>query len=87
MKVWLIPTAIAVCLQLWLNLYVLAHPPVRPIRAVLHAMLFAALLFTVGDLLASFVFIDETERWAGLVLLYIGLIFVSLTWWLLALRY
>jgi signal transduction histidine kinase/ActR/RegA family two-component response regulator len=87
MKVWLIPTAIAVCLQLWLNLYVLAHPPVRPIRAALHAMLFAALLFTVGDLLASFVFINETERWAGLILLYTGLIFVSPTWWLLALRY
>jgi hypothetical protein len=55
MKVWLIPTAIAVCLQLWLNLYVLAHPPVRPIRAACHDMIFAALLFTVGDLLASFV--------------------------------
>ena len=87
MKLWLIPTAMAVCLQLWLNLYVLSRPPVRPIRGALHAMLFAALLFTVGDLLASFVFTNETARWTGLVLLYSGLIFVTPTWWLLALRY
>ena len=87
MTMWLIPTALAVGLQLWLNVYVIARPPLRPIRAALHAMLLAALLFSVGDLLASHVVTSSTARWGGLVLLYSGVIFIGPTWWLLALRY
>ena len=87
MTMWLIPTALAVGLQLWLNVYAIARPPLRPIRAALHAMLLAALLFSVGDLLASHVVTSSTARWGGLVLLYSGVIFIGPTWWLLALRY
>ena len=62
MTMWLIPTALAVGLQLWLNVYVIARPPLRPIRAALHAMLLAALLFSVGDLLASHILTGGTAR-------------------------
>ena len=87
MNAWALPTLFALLLQLWLNFYALNRRPLRPLSPVLHGLLFSALLFTVGDLLASSFLRSSQERWVGFFFLYSGLIFLGPAWWLLALRF
>ncbi len=86
MSVWIIPTALAVALSLWLNGYVLVHRPLRPLAPALYAALFSGLLWTVGDLFSEVV-TDPAANWAGLTVLYTGVIFIPAAWWVLALRF
>ena len=86
MSVWIIPTALAVALSLWLNGYVLVHRPLRPRAPARYAALFSGLLWTVGDLFSEVV-TSPAANWAGLIVLYTGVIFIPAAWWVLALRY
>lgn len=86
MSVWIISPALAVALSLWLNVYVLVRRPLRPLAPTLYVAMFAGLLWPLGELLSE-VFTAPGVNWAGLMVLYTGVISIPAAWWLLALRY
>lgn len=87
MPQWQIATALAIAFLVGLSTHVFYRRPPAALWPSLPAVFFAALIFSIGDLLANFWSQNETIRWSGMVLVYTGLLSIAPSWWLFSRRF
>ena len=82
MPQWQIATALGISLLVALSTHVFYRRPPAALWPALPLVFFAALIFSVGDLLANLWSDNETIRWAGMLMVYTGLLTIAPGWWL-----
>jgi signal transduction histidine kinase len=79
---WQVATALAISLLVGLATHVFYRRPPKPLWPVLPVVFGSALLFSVGDFIANQWANQETIQWAGMVMVYTGLLTIGPGWWL-----
>ena len=82
MPQWQIATALGISLLVALSTHVFYRRPPAALWPALPWVFFAALIFSVGDLLANVWADNEAIRWAGMLMVYTGLLTIAPGWWL-----
>ena len=82
MPQWQIATALGISLLVALSTHVFYRRPPQALWPALPWVFFSALIFSVGDLLANLWADNPTIRWAGMLLVYTGLLTIAPGWWL-----
>ena len=78
---WEFATALAIALIVALTTHVFYRRPPAALWPWLPISFGSALVFSVGDLIANLWAHDDTLRWAGMVILYTGLLGIATAWW------
>ena len=84
---WQIATALSIILLLGLGTHISYRRPPSPLWPSLPLAFGAALLFSVGDLIANQWPVDSTAREIGMFLAYTGLLCITPAWWVFSCRF
>ena len=87
MPQWQIATALGIAFLVGLSTHVFYRRPPASLWPSLPAVFFAALIFSVGDLLANVWAENDKIRWVGMILVYTGLLTIAPSWWLFSRRF
>ena len=79
---WQVATALAISLLVGLATHVFYRRPPAGLWPVLPIVFGAALVFSIGDLIANQWAKNDALRWTGMVMVYSGLLTIGPGWWL-----
>jgi len=79
---WQVATALSISLLVGLSTHVFYRRPPAGLWPFLPLVFGAALLFSIGDLIANQWAEHDTLRWTGMVMVYTGLLTIGPGWWL-----
>ncbi len=82
MPEWQLATAIGIALLVAMTTHLFYRRPPAALWPALPLVFGAALVFSVGDLIANQWAQNETIRWAGMIMIYTGLLVIGPGWWL-----
>ena len=77
-----IATSLGIVLLVALSTHIFYRRPPEVLWPALPLVFFSALIFSLGDLLATVWPNNATLRWAGSILIYTGLLTIAPGWWL-----
>jgi len=87
MPQWQLATALGIAFLVGLCTHVFYRRPPAALWPALPAAFFAALIFSIGDLIAGVWADNKTVNWIGMVLVYTGLLTIAPCWWLFSRRF
>ncbi|HJO24576.1 MAG: histidine kinase N-terminal 7TM domain-containing protein [Myxococcota bacterium] len=79
---WQVATALGIMLLVALTTHVFYRRPPAALWPALPLVFGSGLVFSVGDLIAMVWAHDDSIRWAGMVMVYTGLLTIAPGWWL-----
>ena len=82
-----ITASLGIVLLVALSTHIFYRRPPKALWPALPMVFFSALIFSVGDLLASIRPDNSTLHWIGMLLLYTGLLTIAPGWWLFTTRF
>ncbi len=86
MNLYVLPSLFAVIVLCALSVFVFLRRPPAPMWPALQLNFLLSLLFSIGDVLTQVVQ-DPQYNWWAITLVYTGVIFLPLAWWMLAIRF
>ena len=79
---WEVATALGITLLVGLSTHLFYRRPPAALWPALPLVFGTALVFSFGDLLANLWPENESIRWAGMIMIYTGLLTIAPSWWL-----